>query len=199
MKIIFSPSKSMKCAAKELMKNAPEPTFIDKTLEIVQYLKGCTKDELGALLKIKGKVLEDTYLYYQNFGQQKHIAIELFSGTSFKELTLSDWTFDEKKFAQDHLIILDALYGIIKPFDVISKYRLDYSKTVKDNKKYFANAINELLKDEDIIIDLASKEYSSLIKHKNIVRLDTDGLNSVAAKRLRGKTLNEYIKGERKW
>lgn len=81
-------------------------------------------------------------------------------------------------FAQDHLIILSALYGYLRPFDAVQTYRLDMNNalTISDKENlyhYWKDTVTEglnnlLLKQKNnIILNLASDEYFKVIDLKN--------------------------------
>ncbi len=89
------------------------------------------------------------------------------------------------------------MYGALRPTDLIIEYRLDYMvKFEIDLYEYWNKKIADLLACEDVIINLASQEFSKSIKHPNIINiilLDELGRNlSTQAKIGRGDMV-EYI------
>ena len=48
-----------------------------------------------------------------------------FSGVAFRGLSAGDYDGSTLAFAQDHLRILCGLYGVLRPLDVIQRYRLE--------------------------------------------------------------------------
>ena len=73
---------------------------------------------------------------------------------------------DALEYLQDNLRILSGFYGILKPLDGVVPYRLEMqSKFInyknKDLYEYWADKIaNSLFEETNLIINLASKEYS---------------------------------------
>ena len=68
---------------------------------------------------------------------------------------------------EKHLVILSALYGVLTPLTGIKPYRLDMTMSIsKKNSLYefWQESINEYIEEEEMIINLASKEFSKMIK-----------------------------------
>lgn len=74
------------------------------------------------------------------------------------------------EYIQEHLRVLSAFYGVLKPMDGVTPYRLEMqAKAVIENEKnlydYWGDMLNKGVRDEKgIIINLASKEYSKCIE-----------------------------------
>ena len=77
---------------------------------------------------------------------------------------------DALEYLQDNLRILSGFYGILKPLDGVVPYRLEMqSKFInyknKDLYEYWADKIaNSLFEETNLIINLASKEYSKCVE-----------------------------------
>jgi cytoplasmic iron level regulating protein YaaA (DUF328/UPF0246 family) len=80
--------------------------------------------------------------------------------------------FSDGEFAyiQEHLRILSGFYGILKPFDGVTPYRLEMQAKLrageeKDLYGFWGSSLAEtLLAETDYIVNLASKEYSKAIE-----------------------------------
>ena len=71
------------------------------------------------------------YARYQSWSQQIIKAAGFaFDGPAYKALNLASLQETELRFAQQHVRILDALYGILKPLDAIKPYRLEMSNKI---------------------------------------------------------------------
>jgi cytoplasmic iron level regulating protein YaaA (DUF328/UPF0246 family) len=79
------------------------------------------------------------------------------------------FTDREYAYVQEKLRILSGFYGILKPFDGVTPYRLEMQAKLrmgerKDLYSYWGSIIaDELLSETDCVINLASKEYSVCI------------------------------------
>lgn len=168
--------------------------------EILQALRALPKNKLGKTLSVKAELLDSTYERYKHFGKQVSPAIELYSGMTFKQLTVDDKNIRE--YLAKHLIIISALYGPIGSEELIAPYRLDMQAKLQIGgqslasfwKAAFANALED---SDGEIINLASNEFSTLLPHsKNWVDIDiakiVDGQikrHSTTAKKARGQIL----------
>ena len=74
------------------------------------------------------------------------------------------------EYLQDHLRILSAFYGIIKPLDGVTPYRLEMQAKAEIEETtnlydYWGDRLyHSVIDDSRIIINLASKEYSKCIE-----------------------------------
>ena len=92
---------------------------------------------------------------------------DVYQGLEFEKLSKQDINF-----AQKHLRILSGLYGVLKPLDIISPYRLEMGTkiSVAKNKDLYefwkeeiTNHLNKDLKATSILVNLASIEYFSSV------------------------------------
>jgi len=214
MKIIFSPSKEMReeniFEDKEI--EFTESKFKDKTNILINTLKEKSISEIENIMKLKGELLNDTYKDIQDYDKLKYIpAISLYYGVSFKELELEDYSEKSLKYLQNNLLILSAFYGISLPFDLIKKHRLDMTISIIDKglynfwKKDINEYISNILDNDEILLNLASSEFSKLIDNKKIPMINLDFKEekdgtyksiSTYSKKARGQFLNYLIKNQ---
>ena len=72
---------------------------------------------------------------YQSWPQQDGKAAGFaFNGPAYKALDIASLQQADLVFAQQHVRILDALYGILKPLDSIKPYRLEMSNKISTSK-----------------------------------------------------------------
>lgn len=208
MKIIIAPSKTQDTSLKEQVEGIK---IIDKekTDALFTLIKSFSKSELMSLMKIKNKLLDETYALFQKWpqGLVYKQAIEMYRGIVFKELGVLSYTRSQVQYMNKHVIILSAMYGILKPHSLIYPYRLDM--TMKPNNmnlyNYWQETIDSCFEDEPII-NLASREFSQMVqKQKGHMiaidfkdRGDKGNLKTVSiyAKKARGKMLDMMIKEE---
>ena len=171
MKIILSPAKKMITDTDSIVPDGL-PEFIDKTTEIQSWLKGKSKDELKTIWKCNEKIAE------QNFNRLKNMdlyhlltpAILAYEGIAFQYMAPS--VFEDSQFedVQNHLRILSAFYGVLKPLDGVTPYRLEMQAKVgigdaKNLYDYWGDMLYySVIDNSRIIINLASKEYSKSIE-----------------------------------
>ena len=191
-KIIISPSKLMDVLAPNDPINENRPKHILMAKEIFTTIRSFDLEKTKKIYGLSDKKTEEVYKMHQGHGTKLYKAIDLYSGTLFKELDIKE---KDKKWFNDHVVIIDALYGIIKPNEKVAPYRLDFNvKFPIDLKKYWSDTISKEL-DGYEIINLASKEFSSLINLKMITP-ELDGTGNIKSQR--GRKLNELMKDSKK-
>ena len=214
MKIIFSPSKEMR--EENIFKNKKieftESKFKDKTNILIGILKEKSLSEIENIMKLKGDLLNKTYRDIQDYDKLKYIsAISMYHGVSFKELDLEDYSEKSLEYLQNNLLILSVLYGASLAFDLLKKYRLDMTMSIIDKglynfwKKDINDYISNILNKDEILLNLASGEFSKVIDNKKISMINIDfkeekdgAYKSVStySKKARGQFLNYLIKNQ---
>jgi len=184
MLILLSPTKQMDFSGPDYYKDSPaEPFFSSESQVLNNQLKTCNHKDLMDLMKVSSKIAENTYESIQSFsasdGDRKS-ALSTYSGTVFKSFDISSLSEIDLKFAENHLRILSGMYGILKPADIISPYRLEMKIPLQnpggENLYHFWKSgitdylLNEyFLSDQSLpIINLASDEYFKVIDKKKI-------------------------------
>lgn len=171
MKIILSPAKKMNIDT-DSIEPAGLPSFLKQTTEIMEWLKSKSKEELKAIWKCNDKIAE------QNFERLEHMdlrriltpAILSYEGIAFQYMAPAVFESSQFAYIQEHLRILSAFYGALKPMDGVTPYRLEMQAKVqidhtKNLYEYWGDKLYQsVLDDSRIIINLASKEYSKCIE-----------------------------------
>lgn len=205
-KIIMSPSKTQHLKQPENLKSVlgtkPSKGLQKQTTELLHRLKGLNKEELGHKLNIKGKLLEETYALYHHYEkQEKNKAISLYTGSVFKGLKLAEYDMETVTYMEKHLRILSAFYGVLKPLDEVRPYRLDMTGRIFESGSYayWKDSVNAALKGEQMIVNLASEEFSQLVSHPMVTltfKEKMDGklsVKSTYAKIARGKMIDAIL------
>ena len=93
-------------------------------------------------------------------------ALFSYSGLAFQHLSATSLCQEELDYLQEHFRILSGFYGVLKPMDGITPYRLEMLSVFPDGSNlydYWNDALYRELND-NVIINLASEEYSRCIK-----------------------------------
>ena len=171
MKIILSPAKKM-IADTDNLAPAELPVFIDKTAEVVNWMKSKSKEELKAIWKCNDKILEQNFYRLENMNlyQMFTPAVLSYEGIAFQYMAPSVFEDMQFEYVQNHLRILSAFYGVLKPMDSVTPYRLEMQAKVgigdaKNLYEYWGDSLyRSVIDDSRIIINLASREYSKCIE-----------------------------------
>lgn len=174
MKIIISPSKTQKI---KKIKDFEEKDLIykEETDKLIKILKKFKKEEIQKIMKTSDKLTDEIYKNYKNFYKNElgHAAAS-YTGIAYKALDIESFSKKDIEYLEEHMIILSALYGVLTPLTKIYPYRLDMNMSILEKKslyEYWNKNVNEYFENEDTIINLASKEFSKMLK-KPLVDID---------------------------
>lgn len=209
MKIIVSPSKTKKIK-KFLELKDKKNIFSDKTGEIIKVLSRFSIEEIERKFKLKKEQAQKLLNFYREYEKyEEGHSILSYSGVAFKSMNIDDFDKSDMEFLEKHIIILSALYGVLTPLTPIKEYRLDMVNSILEDMslyEFWGEYINNYLftkNKKEIIINLASKEYSKIIKSENIYNIEFyDNINgklkqiSTNSKKMRGYTLNYIVKNK---
>lgn len=171
MKILLSPAKKMNVNTDDL---APLglPVFMEQTEEILHFLQGLSYAEAKKLWACNDRIAEKNYDRLKSMDLYHRLtpAILSYEGIAYQYMAPVVFESDEFAYVQEHLRILSAFYGVVKPMDGVAPYRLEMQAKAKvagtkDLYEYWGDKLyREVLDDSHIIINLASKEYSRCIE-----------------------------------
>ena len=182
MLTILSPAKTLNLDAQELVSEYTIPIFIDDSERLAMELKKYSVKRLAELMKINSKLAQLNYERYQSWGQpfipsNAKQAILTFKGEVYNGLGANTFSLEDFDFAQQNLIMLSGLYGVLKSLDLMQPYRLEMGTQLKTRKwknlydfwgDKITEAINQML-DNDVMINLASNEYFKAINQDLLI------------------------------
>ncbi len=207
VKIILSPSKTQNKLSIKPSYETPQLLDSAFTLEIFNRLSKLSKHQLSQLMHLKGEKADEAYDLYQHFdplSSSQLPAIRCYQGLAFKQLEIEHYNEQQWTYFNEHVRILSAMYGLLHPQNLIWPYRLDFTMTLESLslKNLWSTKITQGLLNEDLIFDLSSNEFGTLIKsleHKihHVVFLEMihskPKIISANAKKARGQLLNFMI------
>ena len=177
MLVLLSPSKSMDF--EEPTKGEyTTPELLDGSLELIEVLRGLSKEDISSLMKLSHKLTELNFERYRDFSipftsSNAKQAGYAFKGDVYDGLKFGELGGDSVKFAQENIRILSGLYGFLKPLDLIQPYRLEMGTKLKNKKgknlyEFWGNEITDKINtiESDVIVNLASNEYYKSVKSK---------------------------------
>lgn len=167
MKIIISPAKKMRVDTDSISWNTL-PVFLNSAEEIAEELRKLSYKDLKAIWKCNDSIAELNLDRLQRMDLRSHLtpAILAYEGIQYRYMAPSVFTDREYEYVQENLRILSGFYGVLKPFDGVTSYRLEMQAKLKlgdrkDLYSYWGSSIaEEILSDTDCVLNLASKEYS---------------------------------------
>lgn len=170
MKIIISPAKKMN--TEQDISHKSLPVFLDYTQEIKNTIQSLSYEDLKAVWKCNDKLAKLNFERFSNMNLKRNLSPSIFSYEGLQYQYIGAGVLDNNaiEYINDNLRIISGFYGVLRPFDGVTPYRLEMqAKLSVDNKKnlydYWGDKIyKEIFKDNDIVLNLASKEYSKCIE-----------------------------------
>jgi uncharacterized protein len=130
MLALISPAKKLHSPSSTPKHTYTQPLFKADALELITILQEFSKEDLQDLMGLSDKLAKLNAERFQAFSKvptekNAHQAILAFAGDTYQGLKAE--TFDEQdlSYAQEHLLILSGLYGLLRPLDLIQPYRLE--------------------------------------------------------------------------
>ena len=175
MKILISPAKSLDFENIVETSISSEPIFADQAFKINNTIKNLTAPDLSSLMSISPKLSELNWSRNQDFQKidsKEKEAIFAFNGDVYDGIDANSINKSNYEKLQNSLRILSGLYGILKPFDKIKAYRLEMGTKISINgsknlydfwKENVTNSLIDEINENEIIVNLASNEYFSVI------------------------------------
>lgn len=182
MRIIISPAKKMNVDC-ETLEFHNLPVFIEETTKILDWINTLSFKELQKLWGCNDKIANQNYERFHNMCLTKDLTPALLSYEGIQYKYMAPTVFEDKmlEYVQQNLRILSGFYGVLKPLDGVTPYRLEMQAKagIGANKDLYdfwgASLYEEVVDESHVIVNLASKEYSKCIEKylKNEDRLIT--------------------------
>lgn len=182
MLIVVSPAKSLDFDSKARTRKFTEPEYLDESTQLVSQLKKLRPENFSELMHISSNLGELNHQRFANWHTPFDLknakqAIFAFKGDVYIGLEAEQFSTADLNFAQKHLRILSGLYGLLRPLDLIQAYRLEMGCKFRNKKgknlyefwgSLLTQNLNTIFSQEKkpVLINLASKEYFSVIKPK---------------------------------
>lgn len=171
MKIILSPAKKMK-SDPDGMEAISRPEHLQKTREILLWLKTLPYQELKELWKCNDKIAEQNMerLKFMDPDAASTPAILSYEGIAYQYMAPSVFESGHWDYVQKHLRILSAFYGVLRPLDAVTPYRLEMQAEAnifgyRNMYEFWGDLLyKSIAKEDSVIINLASKEYYKCIE-----------------------------------
>ena len=180
MKIILSPTKTLQFHPSFKGETTSELLFFSEASKIMKSLHKLKVDEIKDLMGISSKIAEECYswnkewLYNHEKNSNLFPAISMFSGEVYRSFDYATLTPKQLALANDRILILSGLYGVLRPLDLVSPYRLEmktkynWKRDCSSLYQFWADRPSNLLKESPIIVNLASQEYFAALDVKKI-------------------------------
>ena len=172
MRIIISPAKKMRVDT-DTLPWKDLPCMIDKAEVLYSKLRSMSYGELKKLWGCSDAIAEQNLERLKTSDLRTRLtpAILSYEGIQYRYMAPGVFTRKELDYVQTHLRILSGLYGVLRPFDGVTPYRLEMQAklkigNVKDLYSYWGGTLAEnLWRESDCVVNLASREYGDCVSH----------------------------------
>ena len=152
--------------------------FIQQADQLVEKLKHHDASQLRSMMSISDAIanlnVERFNSYQPNAPQTGFPAALMFAGDAYQSLDFQSLSDTDIHYAQETLLLLSGLYGLLRPLDLIQPYRLEMgcnTRTTIGNTLYelWRKPISEHLNQKihehhyQYHLNIASSEYSKAI------------------------------------
>ena len=174
MKILLHSSKTMKPVVTSQI-GLTLPLFEAESIELNKLLASYSVSELSRLMNVSVILAEKVAQQTKTRTAMTPSAAALtFRGDIYSGLSADKWTQDDALYAQEHLIIMSGLYGLLRPFDGIRPYRLEmgYPLKLEDGMtltQYWERRLERSFNPTDSYVNLTAYEYFKVIE-KSLAR-----------------------------
>ena len=196
MRIILSPAKKMRAdtdsfAVRDL------PQFLDKTEELLAALRAMTPEQLRKLWKCSETIAALNMERLADMDLRRNLTPSMFAyeGIAYQYMAPNVFTYDQLEYVAAHLRILSGFYGVLRPFDGVTPYRLEMGAKpavggCRDLYEFWGASLAENVCAESApVVNLASKEYGRIIE--NHLPSGARLLTAVFGEHIGGKTVEK--------
>ena len=188
MRLIISPAKKMNVDTDTL---APlgEPVLLEKTEALLSRMRELSYEEAKALWGCNEKLARQNFERFQDMDLRRGLTPAILSYEGIQYQYMAPAVFEERMLAwvQEHLRILSGFYGVLKPMDGVTPYRLEMQARLsvgeaRDLYAFWGGSLCEEICGaavdggdggaaaasgggvREVVLNLASKEYSRCIE-----------------------------------
>jgi len=158
-------------------KSTPSSLLSKRTEEILASLKKMPAKELKKMMKLSDELAKQTAERFAKFkAQPSKAACLAFDGPAFRGFAAKSFSKADEKQAQASVRILCALYGVLKPYDLIRPYRLEMTSKLRGKTMYdvWGDTITDALTKElklskaKFLVNCASQEFWKAVRPKKL-------------------------------
>lgn len=179
MIVLLAPSKTMNFTPVTGLSLSPTtPFFYTQAERIVDAVRNFA--DMEVLMSASATIAQRTTETYKIWGDTTNPAIFTYVGDVYKGFFAQTLSNEDIRWAQEHVRILSGLYGVLRPLDLVSSYRLEMkAKLPVGNAKtlyeFWGDKVARYVDEQadGIICVLSSDEYAKVVTAYTKSRLVT--------------------------
>ena len=182
MMILIGCAKIMTGTCLRSLPFVTEPHFQLQANENAVQMASYSPEMLVDLLRVNADIARENWMRFQHFFDDTNARIPAafsYDGMVFKKLAPESFQDDELQFFNSHLFIASFLYGLLRPLDLIRKYRMEGSVILpahagKNMFDYWKPLLTEyfirhITSNGGVLVNLASGEMKDLFDWKRVL------------------------------
>ncbi len=151
------------------------PAFMAQAQALIAQLRSLAPQQVASLMRISDKLAALNTARYAAWSatptpEQVRPALLAFNGDVYEGLDAASLDADALAWAQDHLVVLSGLYGVLRPLDALQPYRLEMGTALanpagRNLYAFWGSRIAQYLNERQsaaaapVVVNLASQEY----------------------------------------
>jgi uncharacterized protein len=178
MLFLISPAKSLDYdtpTPPDIAALATPPLYTRRAAELIKLLKKKSPADIAELMTLSAPLADLNVARYASWSAQTPSArckpaVLAFDGDVYSGLNASTLTTPDLVWAQNHLLILSGLYGVLRPLDQLQPYRLEMGTRLATPKganlyAFWGDLLAQHVNQQaaalgaQCIVNLASEEY----------------------------------------
>lgn len=171
MRIIIAPAKKMVVDTDSFAVDSLPP-FLEQAERLKATLQVMSPQDLQGLWKCNDSItkLNIERLAHMELRCNLTPAVIAYEGIQYRYMAPSVMEAAHLDYLREHLRILSGFYGLLRPFDGVTPYRLEMQARLsvdgcRDLYQFWGNRLaRQLAAETDFVLNLASKEYSRAVE-----------------------------------
>lgn len=171
MRIIISPAKKMRVDTDTFVCDAL-PVYLDRAEALMAYIRGLSYAEQKALWACNDKIALENAERFAGMDLRDNLTPALLAYDGIQYASMGASVFEDRQldYVQRHLRILSGFYGVLRPMDGVTPYRLEMQAKARVDGcrslyEFWGDALyRAVVDDSGIIVNLASVEYSRCVE-----------------------------------
>ncbi|MEY4750541.1 MAG: peroxide stress protein YaaA [Pseudomonadota bacterium] len=193
MLLLISPAKTLDYTSElspELTARAPQaPRYLAQAAALIKLLRSRSAAEIADLMSLSDTLAELNVARYRAWRRQStpansRPAVLAFNGDVYEGLQARTLRSEDLDWAEQHLLILSGLYGLLQPLDALQPYRLEMGTRLANERgpdlyAYWREHVSADLKkrllaharavgaparsSQRSVLNLASQEYARVV------------------------------------
>lgn len=171
MRIIISPAKKMVCDT-DTVEPQGLPVFVDVAGKLMRWVADLTYQQQKELWRCSDAIARQNRERFEHMDLYHNLTPALLAYDGIQYTYMAPTVFEERQLAyvQEHLRILSGFYGVLRPMDGVTPYRLEMqAKAAVEGAanlyEFWGDRLyREVMAKSHVLVNLASKEYSKAIE-----------------------------------